>query len=179
MQYVRYGTDGPKVSRLGFGVMRLPARKRGGWGQPNLVRGPQLLREAMQGGVNFLDTHHFYHGGLSEVAIGKALRGWKGPRPIIQTKTPYYRKDKPQKWFTGINPATGLYKTNWSKGDTALITNAHGSLDNCLGRDQLYEDWPAIPLQARARVPMPMPPTPQFSPPRTDILDQYAVGRYI
>jgi hypothetical protein len=101
MQYAQYGTDGPMVSRLGFGVMRLPAKKGGGWNEPNLRTGPQLIRRALGAGVNFLDSHHQYHGGLSEVAIGKALRGWTGRPVILQTKTPVYRPE-PLKWFKGL-----------------------------------------------------------------------------
>jgi hypothetical protein len=101
MQYAQYGADGPRVSRLGFGVMRLPARKGGGWNEPNLRVGPALIRRALDAGVNFLDSHHQYHGGLSEVAIGKALKGRRGRPVYIQTKTPIYRP-QPLKWFKGL-----------------------------------------------------------------------------
>ncbi|KKK91575.1 hypothetical protein LCGC14_2711570, partial [marine sediment metagenome] len=37
---------------------------------------------------------HNYHGGLSEEAIGRATKGWKGPKPVIQSKTPFYRPEK-------------------------------------------------------------------------------------
>jgi len=93
MIYKKYGKNGPKISRLGFGVMRLPARKQGDWGSVNYTRSVEVLRAAMEAGVNFLDTHHNYHHGKSEIAIGKALKGWKGQRIFIQTKTPWYRKE--------------------------------------------------------------------------------------
>jgi len=98
MEYRRYGKDGPEVSRLGFGVMRLPPRKRGNWGSVNFSRAIPIMRRAMEAGVNFFDSHHQYHNGLSEVAIGRALRGWKGRPIIIQTKTPMY-DPKPLDWF--------------------------------------------------------------------------------
>ena len=91
MQYVKYGKDGPEVSRLGFGVMRLPARRKGAWGSVNWSRAIPVMRRAMAAGVDFFDTHHEYHEGLSEEAIGRALKGWKGRRIVIQTKTPMYR----------------------------------------------------------------------------------------
>jgi len=98
MQYTSYGIRGPRVSRLGFGVMRLPPRRKGLWGSVNFARSVPILRRALEAGVTFFDSHHDYHGGLSEVAIGRALKGWKGPRPVIQTKTPAYREE-PLDWF--------------------------------------------------------------------------------
>ncbi len=94
MQYHAYGTNGPMVSAVGFGVMRLPPKKGGGWGSVNFSQGVPVLRHAMEQGINFFDSHHNYHGGLSEVALGKALKGWKGQRIVIQTKTPFYREEK-------------------------------------------------------------------------------------
>lgn len=98
MQYVQYGKDGPLVSRLGFGVMRLPTRKKGGWGKVHFTRSTEIMRASMKAGVNFFDSHHHYHGGNSELAIGKALKGWKGQRIYIQTKAPWYN-DKPEDHF--------------------------------------------------------------------------------
>jgi predicted aldo/keto reductase-like oxidoreductase len=101
MQYAQYGKDGPTVSRLGFGVMRLPSTQGGGWGTVHFRKSVAVIRQALDAGVNFLDSHHNYHGGLSEVAIGKALKGWKGGPVVIQTKTPFYRKE-PQRFFKGL-----------------------------------------------------------------------------
>ena len=98
MQYRPYGTDGPRISRLGFGVMRLPTRKYGGRQRVNFTRSTALMRAALEAGVNFFDSHHRYHGGESETAIGKALKGWKGQRVYIQTKTPWYQ-DEPTEFF--------------------------------------------------------------------------------
>jgi uncharacterized protein len=91
MQYAQYGKNGPMVSRLGFGVMRLIPRKKGEWGSVNFSKSVPIIRAALDRGVNFLDTHFNYHHGLSEVAIGKALKGWKGHRVYIQTKAPMYQ----------------------------------------------------------------------------------------
>lgn len=93
MEYAAYGKGGPEVSRLGFGVMRLPPRRKGDWNSVNFTRSIAIMRQAMEAGVNFFDSHHHYHGGLSEVAIGRALRGWKGRRIYVQTKTPFYNEE--------------------------------------------------------------------------------------
>jgi len=66
-----YGKTGAEVTRLGFGVMRLPTRKQTDWNAVNFSKSVPLLRSAMEAGVNFFDSHHGYHGGNSEVAIGR------------------------------------------------------------------------------------------------------------
>jgi predicted aldo/keto reductase-like oxidoreductase len=101
MQYRKYGKDGPEVSVLGFGAMRLPSI---GWNaeeQFDYTRAKAVIRRALRGGVNFIDSHHNYHGGHSEAAVGAALRNWKGPPVTIQTKTPFYRRE-PMKVFQGL-----------------------------------------------------------------------------
>jgi len=98
MQYAQYGKDGPEISRLGFGAMRLPRRKKTDWNAVNFSRSVEVLRAAMEAGVNLLDSHHQYHGGNSEVAIGRALKGWKGQRIYVQTKTPWYNEE-PTEYF--------------------------------------------------------------------------------
>jgi len=98
MQYRQYGKDGPMISRLGFGVMRLPVRKYRGKMEVNFSKAVPLLRHAMEGGVNFLDSHHMYHEGQSEEVIGRALKGWKGQRIYIQTKAPMY-SNRPLKYY--------------------------------------------------------------------------------
>ena len=101
MQYRKYGRNGPDVSALGFGAMRLPARREGDWGSVNFTGAKAVIRRALEQGVNFIDTHHGYHHGLSEVAIGRALKGWKGGPVYIQTKTPFYRAE-PMSHFKGL-----------------------------------------------------------------------------
>jgi predicted aldo/keto reductase-like oxidoreductase len=64
----------------------------------NFSRSTDLMLRAMRAGVNFFDSHHGYHGGQSETAIGKALRRWKGGRIWLQTKTPWY-DEKPRAHF--------------------------------------------------------------------------------
>ena len=98
MQYRQYGAAGPMISRLGFGAMRLQTRKYAGRQVVNYTKSTRLLRAAMEAGVNLFDSHHGYHGGESEIAIGKALKGWRGQRIYVQTKTPWYRNE-PTRYF--------------------------------------------------------------------------------
>ena len=59
-----------KLSALGFGAMRLPLLPDGS------IDGAQLdamIDLAMASSINYYDTAHPYHGGLSEVFLGKSL----------------------------------------------------------------------------------------------------------
>jgi len=102
MKYRQYGTGGPDVSRLSFGAMRLPLRNQRDNSAVNFTKSRQVIRHALENGVNFIDSHHQYHGGNSEVAVGRALKGWKGHRVYLQTKTPWYREDVPVETFERI-----------------------------------------------------------------------------
>ena len=68
MEYRQYGKEGPLVSRLGFGVMRLPPRRKGQWGTVHFTKSLAIMRQAMEGGVNFFDSHHGYHGAGIDIA---------------------------------------------------------------------------------------------------------------
>lgn len=61
---------GEKLSRLGFGCMRLPLREDQSIDEAVLDR---MVDYAMAHGVNYFDTAWPYHGGRSELAIGKSL----------------------------------------------------------------------------------------------------------
>ena len=58
------------LSALGFGAMRLPLLPDGGIDQAELDR---MVDAAMAAGVNYYDTAYPYHGGMSEVCLGKSL----------------------------------------------------------------------------------------------------------
>jgi predicted aldo/keto reductase-like oxidoreductase len=88
MQVRTFGRFGHKVSQLGFGAMRLPTKEDG---SVDFDRAVPLIRRAVELGINFIDSHHFYHHGDSEVAIGLAIRGLRD-RVYLQTKTPMYRE---------------------------------------------------------------------------------------
>ncbi len=62
---------GEKLSRLGFGCMRLPLTADKAIDEAELGR---MVDYAIENGVNYFDTAYPYHGGLSEIAIGRALK---------------------------------------------------------------------------------------------------------
>ena len=66
--------QGLALSRLGFGAMRLPLLP--GRKEPTAIDEAQvdaMVDYAMAHGVNYFDTAHPYHGGLSERVLGRSL----------------------------------------------------------------------------------------------------------
>ena len=75
--------QGKKLPNLGFGAMRLPTLPDG---QVDESMVEKMVAYAMANGVNYFDTAYPYHGGMSEVVLGRVLK--KYPRES------YYLADK-------------------------------------------------------------------------------------
>lgn len=76
---------GEKLSRLGFGCMRLPLTADKAIDEGELQR---MVDYAIANGVNYFDTAYPYHGGLSEIAIGKALGKYPREQWYLASKYP-------------------------------------------------------------------------------------------
>jgi len=94
MQYTKLGDTGVNVSRLGFGCMRLPMTDIGGEIKPDEDAAVQLLRSGFEQGINYFDTAYFYHDGISELLVGKAMKGIRD-RVVLATKSPGGHVKKP------------------------------------------------------------------------------------
>lgn len=76
-----------KLSSLGFGAMRLPILKDGS-GTIDQETLDRMVDAAIRGGVNYFDTAWPYHGGNSEIAIGKSLARYPRERWNLADKFP-------------------------------------------------------------------------------------------
>ncbi len=95
MHYRELGNTGRKVSILGMGAMRLPVID-GDNGRIDEDRAIALIRQAIDGGVNYIDTAYPYHEGLSEALVGKALAGGYRERVTLVTKCPVWLIEAPE-----------------------------------------------------------------------------------
>ena len=85
-----------KLSALGFGTMRLPLLPDGS-GKIDLPVLDEMVDMAMAAGVNYYDTAYPYHGGESEVAIGRALARFPRESYYLADKFPGHQLAKSRK----------------------------------------------------------------------------------
>ena len=78
-----------KLSALGMGAMRLPVLD-GDDAKIDQQATQEMVDYAMEHGVNYYDTAWGYHGGNSEIAMGKALSRHPRERYFLATKFPGY-----------------------------------------------------------------------------------------
>lgn len=98
MRYAILGRTGLKVSRLGFGAMRLPMDE----GKVDRKKALPMFRAAFEEGVNYVDTAVGYCRGDSQRVIGEVLDGWRGGKIVVSTKNPYYNKHDDRPWWKNL-----------------------------------------------------------------------------
>ena len=116
---------GERLSRLGFGCMRLPQTPDKTIDEPVFQ---QMVDEAVAAGVNYFDTAWPYHGGHSEIALGKALKRHPKEKWFIADKYPGHQI------ASSYNPAeifeTQLEKCGVDAFDFYLLHNVY---ENSIG----------------------------------------------
>lgn len=86
MQYREMPLAGDKLSTLGFGCMRFPSNGT----RVNEEEAIRQIRYAIDKGINYLDTAWPYHNGMSEIILGKALKGKYREKVKIADKLPHW-----------------------------------------------------------------------------------------
>jgi len=95
MQYRTLGRSNRRVSILGFGCMRLPILEDAGNATNFFERqmaideekALEMIDYAIEQGINYFDSAYLYHGGKSEVVLGKAMKN-RREKVILATKSP-------------------------------------------------------------------------------------------
>ena len=86
MEYTELGRTGLRVSRIGLGAWQFSEA----WGLTEYAKAREVVKRALEHGINFFDTAMVYGLGMSETFLGKALReaGAKRDEIVVSTKIP-------------------------------------------------------------------------------------------
>lgn len=123
------------VHRLGYGAMRLTGK--GVWGDPSDLEGArEVLRRAVDLGVNFIDTADSYGPEVSERLIGEALHPYKEGL-IIATKGGLTRQG-PNRWLPVGRPEYLRQQVEMSLRRLKL---------DCIDLYQLHRIDPKVPVE--------------------------------
>jgi len=114
LQYRKFGTLDWKVSALGFGCMRLPTLGENNGATQGAIdeaEATRMLRWAIDQGLNYLDTAYPYHGGQSEVLVGKALQDGYRDKVRLATKLPTWAVNEYADFDRLLNEQLGKLQT--------------------------------------------------------------------
>src|ERR1700689_4038282 len=84
MEYVKLGSTGMDVSRICLGCMTYGAPDRGNhsWTLDE-ERSRPLIKQALDLGINFLDTANVYSDGSSEEIVGRAIKDFSRREDVV------------------------------------------------------------------------------------------------
>ncbi len=97
MRLVPFGRTGLFVSELCLGTMTFGG-SAGMWGKIGMLQqseAERLVGQALDAGINFIDTADVYAGGVSEEITGQALRNLKVPRDQVVVATKVFGETGP------------------------------------------------------------------------------------
>jgi uncharacterized protein len=130
------GKTGVETSALGFGCMRLPVID-GQSDRIDTVAATRLIHDAIDRGVDYIDTAYFYHAkvfgqaGESEPFVGQALAGGWRDRVHLATKLPVHILEAPEQMETFL--AQQLDRLRTDHLDFYLLHGLNGeSWDKCV-----------------------------------------------
>jgi aryl-alcohol dehydrogenase-like predicted oxidoreductase len=93
MTYTRLGSTGLEVSELCLGCMNFGSGSE--WMMNDRDASVDLLHEAMDAGINFLDTANVYSTGESENIVGEAIQSRNRDQLVVATKVRGEMRDGP------------------------------------------------------------------------------------
>jgi hypothetical protein len=123
MLYRQMPKSGDELSILGFGCMRLASKEDGSIDEE---RATKQVRDAIDRGVNYVDTAWPYHMGASEPFLGRALADGYREKVKIATKLPSWLIEKREDMDYYLNAQ--LEKLNTDHIDYYLIHALVGDL---------------------------------------------------
>jgi hypothetical protein len=141
MRYRTLGRTGLEVSEVGLG------------GYP--VDDPDIVRYAIDRGINYIDTAHCYRGGRSETVIGEALRG-RRDRVVLTTKWCPHHIGKPATRRVFLEMLDGSLKRLQTDHVDVVLNHEVGKNSDGVGLERLknpemFEAWEAARKAGKAR----------------------------
>ena len=127
-----------RLSKLGFGAMRLPLQEDGKTIDAPVVK--EMVAYAMEHGINYFDTAFPYHAGFSEIVLGEALKAYPRDSWYLADKFPGHQH------HLGMTPAEvfeqQLRKCGVDYFDFYLLHNVcENSLDNYMDPSKGIVDY--------------------------------------
>ena len=87
MKKKRLGNSDLHLSKIGLGTWAIGGGDWGmGWGDQDEDDSIKSIIEALEVGINWIDTAHAYGFGVAEEMVGKALKEYKDDEIIVATK---------------------------------------------------------------------------------------------
>lgn len=112
MEYrtMRFRDGEERLSLLGFGCMRFPLNEDGTICE---AEAEAMLRRAIEGGVNYIDTAYPYHNGDSEPFVGRVLAQYPRDGFFLATKLPVWKVNTPEEAAQVFEEQMGRLKVQY------------------------------------------------------------------
>ena len=149
MKYRNFGKTGIKVPALGMGCMRLPVID-GDMNRIDEEKAIKLIRQAIDGGVTYVDTAWGYHGGNSEPLVAKALADGYREKVQLATKLPVWLVKEPGDLDKYLNAQ--LERLNTDHFDFYLMHALNQKSWTTIKENGVFEFIPKIKKDGRAKL---------------------------
>jgi len=136
MQYAILGKTGLKVSRLGFGCMRLPMKSHTEVDRDIAI---PLLRRGFELGINYFDTAVGYCAGDSQRVLGETMEDIRD-QVILSTKNHHYDKADKAGWWKNLEDSLERLRVDCIDVYNLHMLNYERFEASVAGEDGLYKE---------------------------------------
>ncbi len=136
MQYAVLGKTGLKVSRLGFGCMRLPMKSATEVDRDLAI---PMLRRGFELGINYFDTAVGYCAGDSQRVLGEAMEDIRD-KVILSTKNHHYDKADKAGWWKNLEDSLERLRVDCIDVYNLHMLNYDRFEEAVDGEDGLYQE---------------------------------------